>query len=31
MTGSTLPDSPVERIRQNLVTLRMPRALEALA
>ncbi len=30
MTGSTLPDSPVERIRQNLVTLRMPRALEAL-
>jgi len=30
MTASTLPDSPVERIRQNLVALRMPRALEAL-
>ena len=30
MTASTLPDNPVERIRQNLVALRMPRALEAL-
>ena len=30
MTASTTPDSPVERIRQNLVALRMPRALEAL-
>ena len=30
MTVSSLPDSPVERIRQNLVALRMPRALEAL-
>ena len=30
MTTSVLPDSPVERIRQNLVALRMPRALEAL-
>ncbi len=30
MTASTLPDNPAERIRQNLVALRMPRALEAL-
>ena len=30
MTASILPDSPVERIRQNLVALRMPRALEVL-
>ena len=30
MTASIPPDSPVERIRQNLVALRMPRALEAL-
>ncbi len=30
MTASTTSDSPVERIRQNLVALRMPRALEAL-
>jgi DNA replication protein DnaC len=30
VTASTLPDNPAERIRQNLVALRMPRALEAL-
>ena len=30
MTPGPLPDAPIERIRQNLVGLRMPRALEAL-
>ena len=30
MMDSAIPDSPVERIRHNLVALRMPRALEAL-
>ena len=30
MIGATLSDSPIERIRHNLVGLRMPRALEAL-
>ncbi len=30
MIGSTMPENPVERIRHNLVGLRMPRALEAL-
>jgi DNA replication protein DnaC len=30
MMSSSLPDAPVERIRQNLVNLRMPRALETL-
>ncbi len=31
MISSTMPENPVERIRHNLVGLRMPRALEALA
>ena len=30
MTPGPLPDAPIERIRRNLVGLRMPRALEAL-
>ena len=30
MISSTMPENPVERIRHNLVGLRMPRALEAL-
>ena len=30
MKPATQPDAPVERIRHNLVSLRMPRALEAL-
>ena len=28
MISSTMPDNPVERIRHNLIGLRMPRALE---
>ena len=31
MTRPGMPENPVERIRHNLVSLRMPRALEALA
>ena len=30
MRPATAPDSPIERIRHSLVSLRMPRALEAL-
>ena len=30
MISSSMPENPVERIRHNLVGLRMPRALEAL-